>query len=98
MSTLAEKDGSFRLRLIPPGKKRLPWFASTKAYPWIGYPTFWEEMTEAERDNLYEVYQEEGLEALHDAVKFLDNSAWISRRLRRKEASMVRGRRMLEGR
>lgn len=98
MSTLVEKDGSLRLRLIPPGKKRLPWFASTKTYPWIGYPSFWEEMTEAERDNLYEVYQEEGLEALHDAVKFLDNSAWISRRLRRKEASMERGRRTLEGR
>lgn len=98
MSTLAEKDGSFRLRLIPPGKKKLPWFASTKTYPWIGYPAFWEEMTEAERDDLYEIYQEEGLEALHDAVKYLDNSVWIDRRLRRKAASAERGRRLMEGR
>lgn len=98
MSSLVEKDGSFRLRLIPPGKKRLPWFATTKTYPWIGYPTFWEEMTEAERDDLYEIYQEEGLEALHDAVKYLDNSVWISRRFMRKEASAERGRRLMEGR
>lgn len=98
MSSLVEKDGSFKLRLIPPGKKRLPWFASTKAYPWIGYPVFWEEMTEAERDDLYEVYQEDGLEALHDAVMFLDNSAWIGRRLRSKESSTDRGRKLLEGR
>lgn len=98
MSTLAEKDGSFRLRLIPPGKKRLPWFASTKTYPWIGYPTFWEEMIEAERDDLYEIYQEEGLEALHDAVGFLDKSVWVYRRIRRKEASAARGRRLMEGR
>ena len=98
MSTLAEKDGSFRLRLTPPGKKKLPWFASTKTYPWIGYPAFWEEMTEAERDDLYEIYQEEGLEALHDAVKYLDNSVWISRRFMRKEASAERGRRLMEGR
>ena len=98
MSTLAEKDGSFRLRLIPPGKKRLPWFASTKTYPWIGRPVFWEEMIEAERDDLYEVYQEEGLEALHDAVRFLDKSVWIDRRLSRKAASAARGRRLMEGR
>ena len=98
MSTLAAKDGSFRLRLIPPGKKRLPWFASLKTYPWIGNPIFWEEMTEAERDKLYEIYQEEGLEALHDAVKFLDKPVWIDRRLRRKEASEERGRRLMEGR
>lgn len=98
MSTLAEKDGSFRLRLIPPGKKRLPWFASTKTYPWIGRPVFWEEMTEAERDDLYEIYQEDGLEALHDAVKFLDKSVWIDRRLSRKEESAERGRRLMEGR
>ena len=98
MSTLAEKDGSFRLRLIPPGKKRLPWFASTKTYPWSGRPVFWEEMIEAERDDLYEIYQEEGLEALHDAVKYLDNSVWIDRRLRRKSASAERGRRLMEGR
>lgn len=98
MSSLAEKDGSFRLRLIPPGKKRLPWFASTKTYPWIGYPAFWEEMTEEERDDLYEIYQEEGLEALHDAVKYLDDSVWISRSFRRKEASAARGRRLMEGR
>ena len=98
MSTLAAKDGSFRLRLIPPGKKGLPWFASTKKYPWIGSPFFWEEMTEAERDNLYEVYQEEGLEALHDAVRFLDKSVWVDRRLRRREASAERGSRLMEGR
>lgn len=98
MSSLVVKDGSLRLRLIPPGKKRIPWFASTKTYPWIGSPTFCEEMTEAERDKLYEVYQEDGLEALHDAVKYLDNSVWISRRLRRKEASAERGRRLMEGR
>lgn len=98
MSTLAAKDGSFRLRLIPPGKKGLPWFASTKTYPWIGYPTFWEEMIEAERDDLYEIYQEEGLEALHDAVRFLDKSVWIDRRLSRKEESAERGRRLMEGR
>lgn len=98
MSTLAEKDGSFRLRLIPPGKKKLPWFASTKKYPWIGSPFFWEEMTVAERDKLYEVYQEEGLEALHDAVKFLDKSVWDDRRISRKEASVARGRNFMEGR
>ena len=98
MSTLVEKDGSFRLRLIPPGKKRLPWFASTKTYPWIGYPAFWEEMTEEERDKLYVVYQEEGLDVLQDTVRFLDDSVWISRRLRRKEASAERGRRLMEGR
>lgn len=98
MSTLAEKDGSFRLRLIPPGKKRLPWFASTKTYPWIGRPVFWEEMVEAERDDLYEIYQEEGLEALHDAVRFLDKSVWVDRRLRRREASAERGSRLMEGR
>lgn len=98
MSSLVVKDGSFRLRLIPPGKKRLPWFASTKTYPWIGYPTFWEEMIEAERDDLYEIYQEEGLEALHDAVRFLDKYVWIDRSIRRKAASAERGRRLMEGR
>ena len=55
-------------------------------------------MTEAERDDLYEIYQEEGLEVLHDAVKYLDNSVWIDRRLRRKAASASRGRRLMEGR
>lgn len=98
MSALVFKDGSFRLRLIPPGKNKLPWYASHKKYPWIGYPVFWEEMTEADRDKLYEIYQEEGLEALHDAVMFLDNSAWIGRRLRSKESSAERGRRLMEGR
>ena len=98
MSNLVVKDGSFRLRLIPPGKNRLPWFGSSKTYPRIGHPAFWEEMTEAERDKLYAVYQEEGLEALHDAVKFLDRSAWTGRRLRRKEDSEERGRKLLEGR
>ena len=98
MSALVFKDGSLRLRLIPPGKKRIPWFASTKTYPWIGSPTFCEEMTEAERDKLYEVYQEEGLESLHDAVMFLDKSVWFDRRLRRKEASVCRGRNLMEGR
>lgn len=98
MSTLVARDGSTRLRLIPPGKNRLPWFGSSKKYPWIGYPAFSEEMTEAERDRLYEVYQEEGLEALHDAVRFLDNSVWLDRRLRSKEASSERGRKLLEGR
>lgn len=98
MSSLVVKDGSFRLRLIPPGKKRLPWFASTKTYPWIGRPVFWEEMIEAERDDLYEIYQEEGLEALHDAVRFLDKSVWVYRRIRRKEDSAERGRKLVEGR
>lgn len=98
MSNLVVKDGSFRLRLIPPGKKKLPWFGSSKKYPWIGYPLFWKEMTVAERDNLYEVYQEEGLDALHDAVKFLDKSVWVDRSLRRKEISVERGRKIMEGR
>lgn len=98
MSNLVEKDGAHRLRLIPPGKKRLPWFGPTKRYPWIGVPVFWKEMSEEERDRLYEVYQEEGLEALHDAVTFLDKSVWVDRRLRRREASAERGRRLMEGR
>lgn len=98
MSSLVVKDGPFRLRLIPPGKKGLPWFASPKTYPFIGNPSFWEEMTEAERDDLYKVYQEEGLEALHDSVKYLDTYVWIDRSIRRKEASAERGRRLMEGR
>lgn len=98
MTNLVARDATGRLRLIPPGKKKLPWFASYKTYPWIGYPVFEEEMTEAERDNLYEVYREEGLDALHDAVTFLDNSVWISRNRRRNESSMGRGRSLLEGR
>lgn len=97
MNKLVDRSAG-ELRLIPPGKKKLPWFASTKTYPWIGRPVFWEEMTEAERDDLYEIYQEEGLEVLHDAVKYLDNSVWISRRFMRKEASAERGRRLMEGR
>lgn len=98
MSNLVEKDGAFRLRLIPPGKKKLPFFGQAKKYPWIGFAMFWEEMTEEERDKLYEVFQEEGLEALHDAVRFLDKSVWIDRRISRKEASVARGRKLLEGR
>ena len=98
MTNLVKKYGPHGLRLIPPGEKRVPWFASEKKYPWIGYPMFWEEMTEEDRDTLYEVYQEEGLEALHDAVDFLDSSVWPIRLTWRKATSMERGRRLMEGR
>ena len=98
MKNLVEKDGAFTLRLIPPGKKKLPFFGPTKKYLWIGYPVFWEEMSEEERDKLYEVYQEEGLEALHDAVTFLDKSVWVHRRLRRNESSFKNGRNLMEER
>lgn len=37
MNKLVDRSAG-ELRLIPPGKKKLPWFASTKTYPWIGYP------------------------------------------------------------
>lgn len=98
MSNLVAKDGSFRLRLIPPGKNRLPWFGSSKNYPWIGYPTYWRVITEAERDQLYAVYQEEGLDALHDAVTFLDKTVWPNRRIASTESSTERGRKLMEGR
>lgn len=98
MKSLAVRDACARVRLLPPGKTKLPWFGQAKKYPWIGFAVFWEEMTEEERDKLYEVFQEEGLEALHSAVKFLDDSVWISRRLRRKEASIRRGRNLMEDR
>lgn len=98
MSNVVARDGSLRLRLIPPGKNRLPWFASSQKYPWIGYPVFWSDMTEAERDSLYAVYQEEGLGALHDAVRFLDKNVWPARSLKREQASSDRGREMMEGR
>lgn len=98
MKKLAAKDGSFRLRLIPPGKYRLPWFGSSETYPWIGHPAFWQEMTEEERDQLYAVYQERGLDALHDAVSFLEKTVWIKRYRAAKEASEDRGRRIMEGR
>ena len=98
MKKLVVKDGSLRLRLLPPGKKRLPWLASTKTYPCIGYPAFWREMTVEERDKLYAVYQEGGLGALHDAVKFLDESVWINSRISRTKSSAERGRMLLEGR
>lgn len=98
MKNLAVRDACARVRLLPPGKTKLPFFGPTKKYPWIGYAVFWEEMTEEERDKLYEVYQEEGLDVLQDTVKFLDDSVWLSRRLRKKEASIRRGRRIMEGR
>ena len=86
------------LRLIPPGKNRLPWFASSKKYPWMGHSVFYDEMTEEERDKLYEVYQTGGLGALHDAVKFLDDSVWIQRYRTKSLLSTIRGHDLMEGR
>lgn len=97
MKKLIDKDATARLRLIPPGKNRLPWFGSSKKYPWIGYPAFSEEMTEEERDVLYALYQEEGLDALQDAVKYLSKSVWTPKRVARGMSTIERGRKLLGG-
>ena len=99
MKKLVARDAEGSLRLIPTGKYKFPLLGgSLKKYPWIGYPTFWEEMTEEERDKLYAIYQEEGLRALRDAVTYLDNEVWINRYGPKSRAAAFRGRMRMEGR
>lgn len=98
MKKLVDRDVSRRLRLIPPGKNKLPLLGgSSKKYPWIGYSYFWTEMTEEERDQLYAIYLEEGLRALHDAVEYLDTTVWIDRYGANRRDAEIRGRIIMEG-
>lgn len=83
-------------RLLPPGKKRLPLLHSNKKYPYIGSPEFVRHMTLEDRDKLYSIFLEEGLDALLDAIEYMKSNVWIYRHRMARADSAARGRKLME--
>lgn len=66
--------------LLPPGVYKRPWYAlrlSAKKYPNLGFVSFAKFMTEDERDYLYGVFLEQGVEAMWYATYMMDNFVWL---------------------
>ena len=80
----------------PSGENRLPWFASKKKYPYIGSPEFVSHMTLEDRDKLYSIFLDEGLDALLDAIEYMKSNVWIYRYRMARADSAARGEKLME--
>lgn len=96
MRPIAKGFGDFGWRLLPPGKKKVPLFYSDKKYPYIGRPVFVRHMTLEDRDKLYSIFLDEGLDALFDAIEYMESNVWIHRYRMARADSAARGEKLME--
>lgn len=96
MWPIARGIGELGWRLLPPGKKRVPLFYSNKKYPYIGSPAFVDHMTLEDRDKLYSIFLDEGLDALFDAIEYMESNVWNYRYRMARADSEARGEKLME--